>query len=71
MSKRKSDKPLEKVTLNLFKGDFARLGELHPQIGASVVIREMISAHIRSVDETVARTAPSIEITLPPIGTGG
>lgn len=47
--KRKSDYPLEKQTLNLRKGDFARLQELHPQLGAGRVVRELVVAHIDRV----------------------
>ena len=42
--------PLEKVTLNLFDGDFARLGELYPSIGPSLALRKILRAHIAKIE---------------------
>lgn len=46
----KSEIELKKHTLNLFAGDFSRLDELHPDIGASTIIRKLIRAHIKKVE---------------------
>ena len=45
--------PLEKVTLNLFDGDFARLGELYPTIGPSLALRKILRAHIAKIEAAV------------------
>lgn len=55
--KRKSPIPLEKVTTNLYAGEFHRLAELHPDISPSVALREILHAHITAIDEAVARAA--------------
>lgn len=53
--RKKEDYPLEKVTLNLRKGDFSRLRDLHGRLGAGKVIRELVIGHIRRVEESVAQ----------------
>jgi len=45
--KRKSEFELEKVTLNLVKGDAAKLQVLFPRIGASGVIRQIVHAYLK------------------------
>lgn len=58
--RRKEDYALEKVTLNLRKGDFVRLRDLHGRLGAGKVVRELVIGHIRRVEETVAQK-PHVE----------
>jgi len=48
--KRKADYPLKKQSLNLRDGDWEKLQERHPRLGAGRVIREMVIAHIDRVD---------------------
>jgi len=48
---RKERKPLKKVLIGLFEGDFERLQELYAPASASKIIREMVSAHLRRVDQ--------------------
>lgn len=43
--------PLQKVTLNLFEGDFGKLQELYPRIGAAKVVRDLVRAHLRKREE--------------------
>lgn len=50
MAKRKEERPIKKVTLNLYDGDFERLAELYPRMGAGKVIRLLVDSHIRKVD---------------------
>lgn len=40
---------LEKVTLKLRKGDFARLRECYPEAGASKVVRLMVANFVDSL----------------------
>ncbi len=49
--RRKEDFPLQKVTLVLYDGDFARLRELHPRLGASKVVRTLVRKHIREIED--------------------
>ena len=44
---------LTKHTLHLFAGDYARLQENHPEIGAAKVIRHLVRHHLNKVDPTV------------------
>ena len=40
------DYELEKVTLNLFQGEFHALKLLYPRLGAGKVIRELVHKHL-------------------------
>ncbi len=48
--RRKEDLPLQKVTLVLYDGDFARLRDLHPRLGASKVVRMLVRKHIQEIE---------------------
>jgi hypothetical protein len=48
--KRKADYPITKHSLNLRDGDWGRLQEMHPRLGAGRVIREMVIAHVDRVE---------------------
>lgn len=54
---------LQKVTLNLFSGDFARLQELFPDVGASVIVRKLVRNYITALDAREA-AAPKTEVNL-------
>lgn len=47
--KRKADYPIKKHSLNLRDGDWERLQEMHPRLGAGRVIRELVIAHVDRV----------------------
>jgi hypothetical protein len=67
--RRKEDFELEKVTLNLRKGDFERLRGLHGRLGAGKVIRELVMGHIKRVETGAAQAVPEdIEIDLEELG---
>lgn len=53
---RKKDLDLQKVTLFLFEGDFAKLRELHPRNGASLIVRKLVRNHIRAVQQRLDMT---------------
>lgn len=59
--RRREDFPLRKHTLNLFDGDFARLQELHPRLGAAKAVREIVRAHIKRAEERAAQRATPLE----------
>lgn len=61
---RRSKEPLQKVTINLFVGDFQRLGELYPLVGATNVIRELVRTHLRKIDEQVHQKVSTAELPL-------
>lgn len=60
---RKETQEMEKVTLNLFKGDFAKLRELHPQLGAGKAARVLVRSHIQKVEEEMAQSAAPIPLS--------
>jgi len=66
MARRKEDKPLEKVTLNLFQGDMAKIRELHGDQKGARVIRVLVSAYLAKVNAKVEQVQPvgSLEISL-------
>jgi len=43
--------PLQKHTLLLFRGDYLALQDLYPEVGAAVIIRNLIRAHLKKIDE--------------------
>lgn len=45
------DLDLEKVTLNLYRGDFGRIQAAYDAIGGSKAIREIVRKHIRELEE--------------------
>jgi hypothetical protein len=56
--KRREDRPITKHTMNLYAGDYARLQALYPtRIGAAKIVRDIIHAHIRRVEEKAGQRA--------------
>jgi len=66
MGRKKEEFPIEKVTLNLFQGDFAKLRELHgDRLGASRVVRTLVRAHLNAVSAKVEqRKVTQLDIDL-------
>jgi hypothetical protein len=50
---RKNREDLQKHTLQLFAGDYAKLQELHQDVGAAHIIRTIVRSYIQKVDPTV------------------
>jgi len=50
---RKSKEALQKHTLQLFDGDYARIQALHPDVGAAYIIRTIVRTYIQKVDPAV------------------
>lgn len=42
---------LHKVTMNLFAGDYAKLQDFYPDIGAATIIRRIVRAFITQIEE--------------------
>lgn len=55
--RRKESRPIQKVSLNLYADDMAKLRALHPRLGSGKVIRELVAAHIKRVEEQAAQSA--------------
>ena len=47
---KKAEEDLTKHTLNLFPGDYAKLQELYPDLGAGPVIRRLVRDFINKVE---------------------
>jgi len=56
-------KPLEKITLRVFKGDIDRMSKYYPKVGYNRAIRTLISEHLKVLDEKVNQ----MEQELPPL----
>jgi hypothetical protein len=62
--KRREDRAISKHTLNLYAGDYAKLQALYTnRIGAAKIIRDIIHAHIRSIEENAAQRLPFEEMS--------
>jgi hypothetical protein len=47
--------------MNLYAGDYARLQALYPtRIGAAKIVRDIIHAHIRKVEENAAQRSGTV-----------
>lgn len=44
---------LAKHTLHLFEGDFAKLGQHYPEVGASKIIRKLVRLHLEKLDPQI------------------
>ena len=54
--KRREDRPISKHTLNLYAGDYEKLQALYStRVGAAKIIRDVIHAHIRRIEEDAAQ----------------
>ena len=61
MAKR-SNQPLHKHTLNLYDGDFQRLGDLYPAVGAAIIIREIVHTFLNKVENGADKNALPVKI---------
>lgn len=53
-----SDAQFEKVVIRLYRGDKDRLAAAYPTVGYNVVIRTLVSKHLRKLDERTFRNLP-------------
>jgi len=56
---------LEKVTLNLRKGDKERLSALHGRLGYGKVIRELVIKHIATVETVTNTRTGDLDLDIP------
>lgn len=61
---KKSDIPLAKQTLTLFKGDVERLRDLFPRQGASFMIRNLVRQFLRKVEEDASLKTPPLNVSI-------
>lgn len=58
----KSD--LSKHTLNLFPGDYAKLQQFYPDIGAATIIRRIVRAFVTQIEEKGTEVEAEIKIDI-------
>jgi len=59
--RRREDHPIQKHTLNLYAGDYEKLQTLYSsRVGAAKIIRDIIHAHIRRIEENAAQRLPAV-----------
>jgi hypothetical protein len=46
----REDEKLTKHTFHLYDGDVKKLQDLHPEVGAAVIIRKLVRAHIEKIE---------------------
>lgn len=51
----------QKHTLHFYRGDFQRLQELYPEIGASLIVRKLVRKHIEGIEAKIASEKPTPE----------
>lgn len=60
--RRKEEESLRKHTLNLYEGDFDKLTSFYPKVGAAVIIRNLVRAHIMKVETNAAQNLPPVDL---------
>lgn len=61
MAKRKSDDDLEKVSLNLIRGDFAELQGYFKRRGAGYAIRKIVHGYLTWLRQTAVKPSDDTE----------
>lgn len=63
--RRREDREISKHTLNLYAGDYAKLQALYStRVGAGKIIRDIVRAHIRKVEETAAQRVELVDLVV-------
>lgn len=60
---KRSEIPVEKVTMNLFTGDAEKLRDFFPRQGASFMVRNLVRNFIRKVEEDASQKNAPINVT--------
>ena len=59
--RRREDRAISKHTLNLYAGDYDKLRALYStRVGAAKIIRDIIHAHLRKIEEDAAQKTPPV-----------
>jgi hypothetical protein len=60
--RRREDRAISKHTLNLYAGDYEKLRALYStRVGAAKIIRDIIHAHLRKIEEDAAQKIPLVD----------
>ena len=63
MKGKREDREISKHTLNLYAGDYAKLQALYStRVGAAKIIRDIIRAHIKGIEEDAAQRARARQV---------
>lgn len=60
---KKAEFDLTKHTLHLFEGDYAKIQDLFPDVGAAVVIRRLVRQYVERIEATQS-SAPSVNVNI-------
>lgn len=60
----KNENELRKHTLNLYEGDYEKLRELYPDVGAGAIIRRIVRRFIEQVEVNGASIDAKVEIEI-------
>lgn len=64
-------RPIRKHTINLYEGDYEKLQGLYPtKIGAGKIIRDLIHAHIRKIEENATQRQKTAAPLVDDLGVG-
>ncbi len=55
---------LQKHTLNLFPGDYAKLQQFYPDLGAATIIRRIVRRFVEQIEEKGADVQAEINVNL-------
>lgn len=62
MARRREDHALSKRCVNFYAGDYEKLQVFYPQrMGAAKIIRDIIHAHVRKIEERAAQKIPLLD----------
>lgn len=60
----KDDEGLQKHTLNLYEGDYEKLRQLYPDVGAGPIVRRIVRRFIEQVEATGGSIDAKVEIKI-------
>lgn len=63
MARTLETEPLQKHTLFLYEGDFAKLGSFFPELGPSVAVRRIVREQLKRLEAQVS-PAPNMKDSL-------
>lgn len=61
---KKAEENLSKHTLNLYEGDYSRIQELYPEMGAGAIIRRLVRDFITRIESAKPTTSIKESIKL-------
>ena len=66
----RSEEELQKHTFHLYKGDYQKLQELYPDLGAAIIIRNLVRKYLTNIENKTETTTqfpevPNVEINSP------